>query len=100
MRNVTPEAKKRVRIDEFAFPAHVPTPTTSANATQEAKANDEIVSTSASEHDSYTSASEYEPEPSTKRRALRSSTKKEEIITPEIVSAIDRCGLSNDSETS
>lgn len=61
----------------------------------QAEANDKIVSTSASEHDSSTSVSEYRPEPPTKRRALRSSTKKEEIITPEMVSAMDRCGMSD-----
>lgn len=59
MRNETPKAKKRARIDAFAFPAHVSTPSTSATAMKQAKANDEVANISASEHDSSTSASEY-----------------------------------------
>lgn len=88
-RVVAPRAKKRTRIDEFAFPAHVASEAVRSKQKSNQKANAlrKDTSTSTSDRDS-SSASEFEP-PKKKGRT------KSEVISPQIASVADRCGLSN-----
>lgn len=61
---------------------------------QQAEAQGDISNSSPSGEDSSTSAPDFEPQVT--KSILRSSTaRKVEIVTPELVSVIDRCGLSS-----
>lgn len=91
MRVLQPRAKKRLRIDEFAFPAHVPITNTKVKSTPQAKKDGSTATTSASSSDS---ASDYEPSME-KKCPERKTENKEEIVSTEVVSVIDRCQISD-----
>lgn len=94
LRTMNPRAKKRARIDEFAYPSEVPRAIKIAKEIPQARTHAKISSSTLSEHDSYTSASDYEPQV-TKRLRRRPNETKAEVVTAEVVSAIDRCGVSS-----
>lgn len=90
IRVMKPRAKKRTRIDEFPFPAHVPS--TRAKGISQAETHVETTSTTSSEEENF--HSEYEAP--IKKNVQKRSIVKAEVITSDVVSAIDRCGISNE----